>query len=139
MVFNGNTVRMTAVCEAAFLCDEVRQEASGKLIAIGIYSVDLVFQRLPSVANFTLMALIRTNQSGPQPIQIRLMLGEHQLASMSGEFSGREGSPTWVPIPLPTINFESAELMCAEVRLSSEEWQRFFELPVREREPTPAS
>ena len=115
------------------LCDDVRQEASGKLIIIGAYTGEMHFPRFPAAGHFTMMVCaqsFKTAFSGE--VEFRLRLGEEAVAEMSGEIGLPADGTMWAPLPLPPISFAGEAALIAEGKVKgSSEWQRIMSISVR--------
>ncbi len=78
---------MTAAAHVIF-CDEVRQEANGKLLYIGVYMGDIVFQILPANANITCVLYIsQDKQSVSDRVMVHVTLPDGTKSSVAVQIS----------------------------------------------------
>lgn len=115
---------------AVIVCDDVRREANGKEILIGVYAGDIMVQSFPAVIATSIWLAIRPTEKGPININFRLSLeGKEPISlQMQGETSElQDGSMT---LPTIGINVEEPSFMLLEMQ-KNDEWVVLMRKPIR--------
>lgn len=118
---------MSIFIDSAILCDAVRREDNGKLIAIGVYSVDVGISIMPVSLSFTLLARVKAVRNGKSSVHVRMLLNKEVVSWVTGDLD--ENLPeyaTWVPIPLPPFQVNSKGMLRAEFKSEEQDWIEFF-------------
>lgn len=114
MVVNGNTV----------FCDDIRREDNGKAILIGVYTGDLVVQKLPT--QFPLSAWIRLTgvDRGKHSVNIRFDFPGGESLGMDGEAEVNDPNETddIILVGFPAILKEEGDITCNFV-VSGEDYE----------------
>lgn len=121
---------MSVVFSTALLCDHIRQEVNGKLIAIGIYTSNVVFGAFPVVAQFQILALAKSSEGGSQRISVRVMLLGQENQRFEGELELLKAGEDWLSIPLQPIQFQVPGPLTIEQDDGNGEWREFFRINV---------
>lgn len=121
---------MSVVFSTALLCDQIRQEANGKLIAIGIYTSSIVFGSFPIVAQFQILALAKSSDAGSQKISVRVMVLGQENQRFEGELELLKAGEDWLPIPLQPIQFQVPGILTIEQDDGNGIWREFFRINV---------
>ena len=110
---------------AALLCDDIRREASGKLLLVGTYSGDLLVATIPAVIPLCVLLLAPIARPGRARLEFRFMGGETMLAA--GDFSADaavEDPGALLPLgPFP-VPLQTNGPLHFEVRHEAGEWAR---------------
>lgn len=122
---------MAIEVETALLCDQVRQEVNGKLIAIGIYSSSVVLGTFPAVAHFTVLARIRTDTPGTHTLNLRVKLGDEVQHEVEGQLEVRAAQADWLPIPLQPVQFMVPTSLSIEQQVQGGDWVKFLRTDVQ--------
>lgn len=123
---------------AGFLCDDIRQETTGKLLIVGLYSQDVVFAQLPAAAAFAMGICIRLDTESPAAVALRIRIDDATVAELQGDMQGRLESPFWLPLPPIPMRVERPGTLRAEASIAGGPWRTFLEIPVRDRPAPPA-
>ena len=113
-----------------FLCDDIRREGNGKLIAIGIYTSKIVTGTFPG--GLVLNALVNAvfYEIGDTTFKIRLTAdGEVRSEVVVGATVGRVG-PDWIPIPLGFVTFDKPSIIALSSEASGNKWKVFHEIRI---------
>ena len=90
------------------LCDEVRQEITGKFIVIGMYTPDVTVPMLPFVLpSLSFLNWLETDTAGPWDISFQLSHEGNVLAGGSGRITIGQPGVVALPIRLGPIQFQS--------------------------------
>ena len=89
---------------SALLCDQIRREDNGKLIAIGVYSGGVILPTMPGTIGFATLVRMEPESLGTHEVTIRATLSGATVAEQQGEVSIVHTRAEWTPIPLPPIN-----------------------------------
>lgn len=68
----------------AILCDDIRQEASGKLIFVGVYPNNLLLSEFPMTAMLTLWVRVHGLTNGEHENTLSLKLGDTEIFAVEG-------------------------------------------------------
>lgn len=122
---------------AGLLCDLARQEMSGKYIAVGVYTLDLLFPSFPSAGQFTLFLQVQFPSDGKISLNMRVRIGDTVGPQLEAQLDGPQDQIAWMPVPLPALSIPGETTIYAEQLTDEGEWVSFFQIDVRKNE-TPA-
>ena len=118
-----------------FLCDDIRRENNGKLIAIGIFSKKILVNNFPCGLIVHALVNIVFDAVGDTVFKIRLTV-DGQMRS-EAEVGARVESvgADWVPIPLGLITFERPSRIALSYLTNNSKWKVFHEIPIEHGPP----
>lgn len=117
----------------AILCDDIRREDNNKVILIGIYSGDILVQKLPS--NLVLAAwLIGTAyEEGEWPLEIRYKISAKDAKPRKVTASGnigvkelKEATELAVPLAKVPLKIEMPGTLSLDYRISGGRWKKLL-------------
>lgn len=117
-----------------FICDEVRKEASGKLIAIGVYVSNIMVRSVPIDLGLALVFRMKAKRTGTVTFRIRGLLDGVQVAELHG------GSKVVRPIAEVThtprfgVSVEKFGLLEFQISETGDDWHAFGSLPIEQYE-----
>lgn len=92
------------------MCDEVRQEVSGKLLIIGLYTPDIGLTQIPFTLPY-LTFLLNMESDRPGSYQMRFTLSHlesgQQIANGMGGFAVQRPGQLVIPVPIPGVRFSA--------------------------------
>ncbi|MGF1619326.1 MAG: hypothetical protein ACFCUR_01785 [Rhodomicrobiaceae bacterium] len=114
------------------LCDDVRREDNGKLLAIGVYPKDIVFSKLP--ADFALTVWLETQQEelGEIPFNLRGHMGnaDEVLFELRGTAKVAKVQPyAQFIVGFPMLIGSEGDLII-EFRQHDDDWEELRRMPV---------
>lgn len=127
---------MSVTFHYALLCDQVRQEVSGKYIAIGIYSGAVIFGAFPGIASFTLFSRYSADSLGSHSMAVRTLVDGVENQRFEGGVEITETTEDWAPLPIQPIQFQVPGVLSAEQQDDQGNWREFFRVNVRRPDPT---
>lgn len=83
------------------LCDDVRQESNGKLIAIGIYGSDMILPATPVDISPILLLLFDVAEERQYDITVQASLDGKPISKGRIGFDGKAGKNNMASIPVP--------------------------------------
>jgi hypothetical protein len=121
---------MTVHITTALLCDIIRREDSGKLIAIGIYSKSVGIPVMPAIATFNLLLKVETSESGTQRLAVRVLRNGVEYQTLEGDIHTSEPSSDWLPLQLQPIEFLVPGRLSFEQETTDGNWREFYRIDV---------
>jgi len=115
----------------ALLCDDIRQETSGKFIFIGVYGGDSIqFPVFP--AQVALYLALFLESAGPCQAEIKMeaRLNGERMMGMAGEIGSNQEGEAFIPLQFPPLTFKEAGELEIRLRLSQGRWQKAISLDV---------
>lgn len=83
---------MTIQADVIF-CDDVRSEANGKLIIIGMYQNDILLNRASGAIALSILVRLSSNEIGEFKNWLKVSLNGKELHSIEGTFSPESSKP----------------------------------------------
>jgi hypothetical protein len=113
------------------LCDDIRREDNGKLIAIGIYGRDIVLTKIPGALILAALISVDDYEEGASKFEIAMELNEQVLNRASGEitFDGTGGS--LVRVPRMACEFPEEGTFVLKARFEGNEWKELWKGQVK--------
>lgn len=112
------------------LCDEVRREHNGKLIAIGIYGSRIFVAGFPALLNLSTLLNVVFESSGEQRFKVRVSVNGEMKTEIEIAVESAWGGSDWFPIPCGNIQFDRP----SEIKLSADDgngkWKAFLTIPI---------
>lgn len=100
------------ICKGVVLCDEIRQEANGKYIILGVYSAGIAVQQLPAQLGLSLYLILQFPKEGQHKLYIKAAHANHQANIEVGIDILTTKYPMAIPTPqLPMTFTEPGELI----------------------------
>lgn len=126
-------VRFTSYdMEFVLLCDQIRQENNGKLIAIGIYGGDILVTEFPSVIPVALLVRLKTKSEGPYRIEVRYLLDGALIAGFESQMTVSPGSEVMGSLPEFPLHIPHAGKMVVQARdVPGADWQALASIPIK--------
>ena len=126
---------MTITVKYAILCDDIRQEKSGKFIMIGVYARDIGLIQSPAHLSLSLMVGLEASAPGIQEIYFNGYLNGNLTMKSKGQLNVSVPGP----ILLPIIGQQFRNITTGgniEFRWSNSDddnstWNSFFSIPIR--------
>lgn len=120
------------------LCDDIRQEANGKYIVIGIYSGDVLVPEFPTQLVFATYIEFVPERAGEQQFHFRLVGPDGPMAGVQGKFGVAEAGPhVALPIPGLPVSIKQPCDMLVQVSFDGQNWTTALKKPVRIGEAAP--
>lgn len=122
---------MTVKTESVVLCDDARQEITGKYILIGVYGGTIITNRLP--LNFRPSWFVQLNaDKGAHKFDFRIV-GPNDASLLDGqfEFGVAESGSAGIVLPRTQLQIQSAGPLRLQWKTSGQgEWETIKELNV---------
>lgn len=115
---------------SGLLCDDVRREANGKLIAIGIYANRIFVGGFPCVLNLTAFVNVSVDTKGEQRFKIRLSTGKNMLAEAEILVDPQWTGLDWYSIPFGPLGFDKPSTILMQWMPDGGKWKTFAEVPI---------
>lgn len=122
---------MATRISAGFLCDDVRLEKSGKLVVVGMYTQDIVFQEFPATISLSIVVQLHEVADGATKIELRFSHEEDEIIRLRGDIGNAPETPFWITLPLPPLTFKKEALLKVEGKTSDGDWERIFTIPIK--------
>lgn len=91
------------------LCDDIRQENTGKFIILGLYTPDIHVPAVPfALPALSFFVLLEADRPGVTNISFRLTQGDRIIAGGSGQMSIARVGVSPLPLRLGNLQFPSA-------------------------------
>jgi hypothetical protein len=122
----------------ALACDDIRQEANGKHILIGVYSGNMGLQFFPTMVALGFWALAKPSRPGDYHVQLRVQAPggkEATRGEMIIHVHDIEDSAIVIP-PMP-IGLDEPGLIQLQYREGSGEWRTICSIDARLVPPPP--
>lgn len=117
-------------CEVALICDDIRREDTGKLIAIGLYGADARFTSFPTDFNFKLLAGLRAETPQELRFQARAKAGRKQLSAGRGKLVFGETGYALMAIGPIICHFEQPTTLSVQLKLGDGRFRTVAQLPI---------
>ena len=132
--------------KAAIVCDDIRQEQNGKLLAIGIYAGDILLDSFPAslILNWLLLAELTSENDTVSQLEVRIAFNQDtdqpQIAMGKVEFQSTPHGSRDLLIKLPNVGlqFTKATDLILSVK-EGDEWREVSRMQIRLKEPTVSS
>lgn len=125
----NNTI---ATLEYGIVCDDVRREDNGKLIAVGIYASDIQVSRFPTAIQLRLLLGIRSYKSGSFMFNIRVLQDRKTIFHATGSAENTESNSFTVMGTGPIgINVTDDTILKFQGRVDQSRYKTLCTLPVR--------
>jgi len=118
------------VLSYGIVADEVRYEHNGKLLIIGVYTGDILVNKIPSSLNFTLSCFGEANEVTKVEIGVRVLDDRKDILFHADPYGLLETSQTGpVNVSLPNIVLAIARTGTVrfEVKVGDAPWRRLAE------------
>ncbi|MBL6936039.1 MAG: hypothetical protein ISR48_11570 [Alphaproteobacteria bacterium] len=127
--------------ETVVVCDDVRHEASGKTILVGVYNYNMVLEKFPAEVFFKIWVQLKVEGKGKRkaPIGIRFIRDKKELALGEIPFhvdDTKKGVGALI-IPSPTLVFEKPDELKIDLQLPGKRWQTIKMIEIQKPEPSP--
>lgn len=115
---------------SAILCDEIRREDNGKMIAIGIYGNRIFVGGFPATLRLSALLNVSFPNAGNHKLKVRLSLGGEMKIEMAIEAEVRWEGTDWFPIPFEPVQFDKPTEITLSLELDNGKWKKFFAMPI---------
>ena len=121
----------------AVICDDVRREDSGKLIAIGIYGGDIRVNAYPATLAFSILIFAECTKAGDVKISIRSKLNGAVTSERSGSMKiENAGAVTVNSTGFAVPNIDGDGVVSFDWRVNENEWEEVASMPIALAPPT---
>jgi hypothetical protein len=117
-------------CKGVILCDEIRQEATGKYIILGVYSGGVVVPALPSQIALSLYVMAEFEATGEQTLMIQVVHGDNTAIMGVILDVPAANYPIAVPTPKLPITLTDESDLVVSIGLSADELELAARFPV---------
>lgn len=94
------------------ICDDIRQETSGKLILIGYYPTDIVVEQFPAQLTLSLMLRIEDPPKGEHTFDMAMNPPEGAPSGVRGSFVGIPPQPgVLIGVGVPAVLLKAGDLV----------------------------
>jgi len=123
----------------AILCDDIRQEANGKLILIGIYTGDILISEFPAKLSLCILLHGRAGTGSSVTMEIRYRAkfedAETYEITARGEMNmtgTEESNEFYVPLPRMPIEIRNEGVLSIDYRIDdNRRWKSLFNKNIR--------
>lgn len=115
---------------AAFLCDDVRREDNGKMIAIGIYGNRIFVNAFPAILRLSALTNVSFPSAGRHSFKVRLSVGGEMRQEVTIEAEVRWSGSDWVPLPFEPVQFYKPNEVSLALELDNGKWRKFLTVPI---------
>ena len=116
--------------EAGIVCDDIRIENNGKLIAIGIYGVDIRLPEIPSGTTLSFLVVGTAIEDGDIKIEFRAQVNDSPVLKIEAG-AGVRGGRLMIPVSNVPIVLNQEGRMVLEARnIGEKDWQNIGELVI---------
>ena len=113
-----------------FLCDDVRRENNGKLIAIGIYGNRIFVGNFPCVLNLMAFVNVSVDTAGEQRFKTRLLVDDETRSEVEIASDTVWAGSDWYPVPVGPIGFEKPSTIHLQWKSEGGKWKSFASVPI---------
>ena len=117
------------------VCDDIREEVSGKHLLIGVYSNGMTVDAFPIKLRLYIYVLFRWRGGGSEEIQFRTLIdGQPQKPFATGQLESAEDN-LWdysqgIPVRTPVFDLEKPAMISFEAKIRAGEWASLGKLSV---------
>lgn len=121
------------------LCDDVRQEANGKHILIGVYIDSVLVVDFPTNISLTIWVVFKPNEIGEFPGEIRVIKDDDSvLLRGESKIIIRTLDPSTAIFQYMPLVFQQGGKYLFQWKFDDDEWETVKEFTVQKRPTTPA-
>lgn len=125
--------------DSAFICDDVRQEANGKLIFIGAYSQDILLQSFPAALNLHTVLCARFEHLDPFNLEVEATIDEKKMVSGKLSATSMFIGFSFLTVPVPLSQIFGPGTLRVRVREGRERWKEVIKVEIKAAIPASAS
>jgi hypothetical protein len=122
--------------ESAFFCDDVRQEANGKYIFIGVYGDDIIINSFPTGMNLYLVISARFEKAEPQEIEIEARLSDKIALKGKLQANVVNAGLGFLPIPIPLLQILAPGLLNVRLKINDAKWRDTSSINIKPANPS---
>lgn len=121
--------------ESTFFCDDVRQEANGKFIFIGVYGDDIILNSFPTGMNLHIVISARFEKAGPQEIEIEARLSDK--IALKGKLQANivNAGLGFLPIPIPLVQISAPGELTVRLKMNDAKWREISKINIKAAPP----
>lgn len=125
--------------ESAFFCDDVRQEANGKFIFIGVYGDDIILNSFPTGMNLQMVLSARFEKAEPLEIEIEARLSDK--VALKGKIQANivNAGLGFLPIPIPLVQIQAPGVLSVRLKMNDAKWREASTINLKAANPSSVS
>lgn len=114
---------MTISVNSAMVCDDIRTEDNGKIIAIGIYRSEIQLQRLPATMRLKILVGINIKDTGDFKVEFRVIVGGEVGHNIVGNLNANTLGQDWLVVPIEQITIQEPCELKISSRIGDGRWK----------------
>lgn len=115
---------------AAFFCEDIRTEDTGKYIFLGTYTGSMISTINPASAYFNLVVIVRSDVPAIGRVQLKVLHGDNMLAEADSDVQVDEtGHAFLIFPPLFIQNVTETLSILVDARVDDGDWDRLYKAP----------
>lgn len=124
---------MTIKAECAILCDDVRTESNGKILAIGIYKSAVQVDEFPCILSLVFLVGIDVLEAKKVLLEFKVSSNGQKIRHIKGDLEGSVLGRDWIPVATGHFAFESESEISLSSRIDNGRWKSLLKTRVELR------
>lgn len=115
---------------AAFFCEDIRTEDTGKFIFLGTYTGSMISTVNPANTYVNLVVIVRANSPAEGRFQLKVSMGDRVLAEADAQVQVDDTGHAFMIFP-PLFIEDVTETMpiLVDAKIDDDDWERIYKAP----------